>query len=312
MTEDSRCFDCHFTRAEWARLGISVPPPTDAEQEKLLSISHGFNIDEVAAIYGPLAAFVSTHVALKRARLATIAATLGRAPATQPYLLGVTGSVAVGKTAIARALQVLLARHPGHPRVEVVSTDGFLWPNAVLDGRGLLDRKGHPETYDHARMVRFVRDVARGASSPRVPRYSHAAKDIVAGDDVIVPRSDIVVVEGINLLQTCDDSGGPAEELVSDHLDHVIYIDASAADIERWYCERFVTRTSNAARADRGFYLRFAALPTDVARATAQERWRRINAPNMRENVVTTRGRADLGLEKHGDHRVVSIGLRTG
>jgi type I pantothenate kinase len=223
----------------------------------------------------------------------------------------VGGSVAVGKSTFARILRALLARWPDHPRVDLVTTDGFLLPNRILEERGQLARKGFPGSYDVRSLVQFMADVKAARGAVHAPVYSHQAYDIVPGEFQVVDRPDIVIVEGLNVLQTSDGQSGKALRVfVSDFFDFSVYIDAAESDIERWYVSRFLTLRQTVFRNPRSYFHRYASLTEVEAIETAQEIWRTINGVNLRENIVPTRDRARLILEKAGDHAVQRIRLR--
>jgi type I pantothenate kinase len=226
-------------------------------------------------------------------------------------VIGVAGSVAVGKSTFARILQALLSRWPAHPRVDLVTTDGFLLSNAVLEERGLMQRKGFPGSYDVRALVQFMTDVKSAEGSVRAPVYSHVAYDIVPGEFQIVNRPDIVIVEGLNVLQTGDGPAGrPARVFVSDFFDFSIYIDADVGDIERWYVARFLKLRETVFKDPAAYFHRYAGLDDVQAEATAREIWRTINGVNLRENIQPTRDRARVVLEKGPDHLIKRVRLR--
>jgi type I pantothenate kinase len=228
-----------------------------------------------------------------------------------PFVLGVAGSVAVGKSTTARLLRLLLARWPDHPRVALVTTDGFLFPNAELERRGLIARKGFPDSYDQRALLRFVSEVKSGAEKVRAPVYSHLFYDIVPGESTVVEKPDVLIVEGLNVLQPArarvDGSSGLA---VSDFFDFSIYVDARTEHVRDWYVNRFLALRETAFADPASFFHRFAALTDDQAVAVATEIWRSINEVNLRENILPTRGRANLVLTKGPDHAVTNIRLR--
>jgi type I pantothenate kinase len=309
-----------FDRASWARLRASTPLTLDeADLAELQGINERVSLDEVETIYLPVSRLLNLHVAATQALHRASETFLGTPPSPIPYVIGIAGSVAVGKSTVARILQALLRRWPAHPRVDLVTTDGFLWPLAVLQSRGILNRKGFPESYDVRRLVEFISDVKTSAASVRAPVYSHQTYDIVPGEFQVVDRPDIVIVEGLNVLQrsgAADSSGRPdaasSEEpvFVSDFFDFSIYIDADEADIERWYLARFLTLRETVFRDPRSYFHRFSRMTEAEAAATAHEIWRTINGVNLRENIAPTRERARLILEKDTDHQVRRVRLR--
>jgi type I pantothenate kinase len=225
-------------------------------------------------------------------------------------VIGVAGSVAVGKSTFARILQALLARWPDHPKVDLVTTDGFLHPNRVLEERGIMNRKGFPESYDTRRLLQFLRDLKRGAPEATAPVYSHVVYDIVEGEEVVVRQPDIVIIEGLNVLQVGATSEGAFNEFVSDYFDFSIYIDADVEIIEQFYVQRFLTLCDTVFQNPDSFFQHYAHLSRDEAIETARFIWREINGKNLRENIEPTKERASLLLTKGGDHRVTSVQLR--
>ncbi|HEX7779523.1 MAG TPA: type I pantothenate kinase [Vicinamibacterales bacterium] len=304
-----------FDRASWARLRAATPLTLDeADLAELQGINERVSLDEVEAIYLPVSRLLNLHVAATQELHRASETFLGTPPSPIPYVIGIAGSVAVGKSTVARILQALLRRWPAHPRVDLVTTDGFLLPLGVLESRGILNRKGFPESYDVRRLVEFIADVKRSAASVRAPVYSHQTYDIVPGEFQIVDRPDIVIVEGLNVLQRrLRGDGAPASQgdvFVSDFFDFSIYIDADEADIERWYIARFLKLRETVFRDPQSYFHRFSRMTEADAKATAHEIWRTINGVNLRENIEPTRERARLILEKDSAHQVRRVRLR--
>ncbi|HUF46523.1 MAG TPA: type I pantothenate kinase [Vicinamibacterales bacterium] len=296
-----------FDREAWAALRAATPLSlTEPDLAELQGLNEQVSMAEVEAIYLPVSRLLNLQVAATQTLAKATELFLGRLPGSRPYVIGVAGSVAVGKSTFARILRALLARWPDHPRVDLVTTDGFLQPNADLEARGLLDRKGFPESYRRRDLVEFVADVKSGREAVRAPVYSHQAYDIVTGEFQVVDRPDIVIVEGLNVLQT----GDGERVFVSDFFDFSIYIDADEADIEAWYVERFLKLRETVFRDPRAYFHRYAALSDVEARATACRIWAEINGVNLRENISPTKGRARLILEKGPDHAVRRVRLR--
>lgn len=299
-----------FDHEEWGRLRASTPLTLDeADLERLRGINERISLAEVAEIYLPLSRLLSLYVDSSSSLYRATGTFLGHHQAKVPFLVGLAGSVAVGKSTTARILQELLARWPGHPRVDLVTTDGFLYPNRVLEERGLMQRKGFPESYDVARLLRFLGSVKAGAEEARAPVYSHRTYDIVDGEELVVRRPDVVIVEGLNVLQS--GAGGRAgERFVSDFFDFSIYVDAAPEVIERWYVERFHTLRRTVFTDESSFFHRFSHLDDREAEELAHRIWREINGPNLLQNILPTRERAHLVLEKGADHAVRSVRLR--
>lgn len=301
-----------FTRQEWARLRAATPLTlTEDDLDHLRGINERIDLDEVADIYLPLSRLLNLYVAASQNLHRVSDTFLGSPAAKVPYVIAIAGSVAVGKSTTARILEALLARWPDHPQVDLVTTDGFLFPNRVLDERGLMERKGFPESYDLRRLVRFLADVKSGQPEVHAPVYSHLTYDIVPNEEQVVRQPDIVIIEGLTVLQTGDGRGGrPPQLFVSDFFDFSIYVDAVESDIEQWYLDRFLTLRETAFTDERSFFHHFAALSEVDAIEVARGIWRSINGLNLHENILPTRERAQLILEKAPDHSVRTVRLR--
>jgi type I pantothenate kinase len=299
-----------FTASQWGRLRAATPLTLEEEDlQRLRGINVQLSLDEVAEIFLPLSRLLNLYVGAAQELYRASDTFLGKLPAKVPFVIGIAGSVAVGKSTTARLLQALLDRWPNHPQVDLITTDGFLHPNAVLAGRGLMARKGFPESYDRRRLLQFLHDIKSGAPEVRAPVYSHLVYDIVDDEEILVRQPDVVIVEGLNVLQTgVPDSEHPV--FVSDYFDFSIYVDAEVDHIRRWYVERFLTLRQTAFQDPRSFFHRYAAMTEDEAQRTAGEIWSGINERNLYENILPTRERADLILRKGEDHRISEVRLR--
>ncbi len=296
-----------FTAEQWGRLRAATPLTVDeAEVAALAGRGDPLDLDEVTTVYLPLSRLLNLHAVASQGLASATDLFLGRPVPKVPFVIGVAGSVAVGKSTTSRLLQALLSRWPTTPNVDLVTTDGFLHPNSVLEERGIMHRKGFPEAYDVRRLIRFLSDVKAGVPEVVAPVYSHVVYDVVSDEVQIVRRPDVVIVEGINVLQT----GTGADTVVSDFFDFSIYVDADETDIERWYIERFQSLRRTVFTQPDSFFQRFAALSDDEAVDTARSIWASINAVNLHENVLPTRERAHLILEKGADHAVRMVRLR--
>lgn len=274
--------------------------------DALQGINGRIDLDEVAAIYLPLSRLLNLYVSAVQDLQRVSSTFLGSMAPRVPYVIGVAGSVAVGKSTFARILQALLGRWPNHPQVDLVTTDGFLHPNAVLAERNLMDRKGFPESYDTRSLLEFLRHVKSGQAEVSAPVYDHIAYDILAGEQIVVRQPDIVIVEGLNVLQV-DREG---TEFVSDYFDFSIYVDADEADIEEWYVDRFFRLRESVFQDPQSYFRNFADLTDEQAETTARHIWLSINGRNLRENIAPTRDRASLIIRKERDHRVSQVSLR--
>jgi len=301
-----------LNRAEWAQLRASTPLPlSEAQLRPLGGVTERVSLDEVSDIYLPLSRLLNLYVGATQKLHTATSTFLGGSPNLRiPFVIGVAGSVAVGKSTASRVLKALLSHWPNHPQVDLVTTDGFLLPQRELEARGLAQRKGFPESYDVRRLLRFLADVKSGLPEVAAPVYSHLAYDIVPGEFQTVRQADIVIVEGLNVLQTRSRQRKPPAMFVSDFFDFSIYVDANEADIEHWYIERFMKLRATVFQNPSSYFHRYAALSAAEAEATARRIWETINLVNLRENVLPTRERAHLVLEKGRDHAVRRVRLR--
>ncbi|MDR1825449.1 MAG: type I pantothenate kinase [Bifidobacteriaceae bacterium] len=301
-----------FDRDTWSQLAASTPLPFgEADIARIRSLGDVISLDEVQQIYRPLSGLLNLHAHASAYLHDVRGMFLGDATARTPYVIGIAGSVAVGKSTVARLLVELLARWPDTPRVELLTTDGFLWPNAELERRGLMDRKGFPESYDRVSLLRCLAQVKSGEPLVEAPRYSHLRYDIVPGEKTIIRQPDILVVEGLNVLQAARTAGGEATELVvSDFFDFSIYLDAAEPDVRQWYLDRFRTLRATAFQRPESYFHRYASMPEADALAYADQVWQTINRPNLEQNIEPTSLRASLVLTKGADHRVTQVRLR--
>jgi type I pantothenate kinase len=300
-------------RAAWAQLAeTTVSPLTAGEIERLRGLGDEVDMDEVREVYLPLSRILSLYVRHARALHADTESFLGKPAATRtPFVIGIGGSVAVGKSTTARLLRELLARWPEHPRVALVTTDGFLWPNAELERRNLMMRKGFPESYDRKALLRFVVEVKSGMDSVEAPVYSHLHYDRMPGVRTTVEQPDILLLEGLNVLQPAPrHADGKSGLAVSDFFDFSVYVDAAADDIRSWYVTRFLKLRETAFRNPESYFVRYGELSREEAVKKAESLWDGINGPNLRENILPTRSRATLVLRKGPDHAVRWVRLR--
>lgn len=301
-----------FTREEWAALRADTPMTLTVDDLVKLQSSHDpISIEEVVAIYLPLSRLLSLYAAATQGLFKATQRFLLAEDGKVPYIIGLAGSVSAGKSTTARVLKALLSRWSNTPKVELITTDGFLYPNAVLQADGLMERKGFPESYDGTALIRFLSEIKAGKRQVQAPVYSHLVYDVVPNEYVTVDRPDILIVEGLNvLLPNRLPRDGKSIPFVSDFFDFSIYLDADEDQLERWYVERFMRLRETAFRDPRSFFAKYATLTDEEAVQTAKGIWHRINLPNLQENILPTRPRADLVLTKGASHRIERVALR--
>jgi type I pantothenate kinase len=301
-----------FTKDQWSDLRNGQPMTLTAEDiDRLRALTDPISLAEAEEIYLPLSRLLAYYVEAIQG-LHDVSSRFLNTPGDKvPFIIGVAGSVAVGKSTTSRILRALLSRWPSSPKVDLVTTDGFLYPNKVLEARGLMQRKGFPESYDRARFVNFLGDIKSGKARVSVPVYSHLVYDVVPGEEVIIERPDILIVEGLNILQPGElPRDGKPILFASDFIDFSIYIDADVNDLRDWYLTRFFRLRETAFRDPTSFFRKFSEMSEEEAGAFGRKVWETINLPNLLENVLPTRGRADLILKKGKDHRVEEVKLK--
>lgn len=304
----------HFAREQWRALRANTPLLlTEQELVSLRGINDQVSLGEVEDIYVPLSRLLNLHVAAIQHLYEARREFMGGAPTPRkvPYIIGIAGSVAVGKSTFSRVLRACLARWPDHARVDLVTTDGFLYPNRILEQRGIMNRKGFPESYDQRLLLQFLADIKAGIANTSAPVYSHLHYDIIPGASQPVEQPDIMILEGLNVLQSPDGQRGASRVFVSDFFDFSIYLDAGEKTIERWYVERFLRLRETVFRDPSSYFHRYASLTEAEAIDTARRIWQEINLVNLHENIGPTRERAHVILEKGEGHQVTTVKLRS-
>jgi len=300
-----------FDADAWAKLKAATPMTLDEDDiERLRGVNEQLSIDEVSRTYLPLSRLLSLYVGAVQDLARTTDIFLGTPPDKVPYVIGLAGSVAVGKSTSARLLQTLLSRWPNSPRVDLITTDGFLYPNEVLKERHLMARKGFPESYNQRALLDCVARLKSGEQNIEIPVYSHLTYDVMADGRRLIEAPDVVIIEGLNVLQTGAATADGPRVFVSDYFDFSIYIDAEPDVVRTWYIERFLTLRESAFADPRSYFSRYASLSDEEAIETAAGIWDAINGPNLIDNIAPTRDRADLVLRKGADHVVEQIRLR--
>jgi type I pantothenate kinase len=295
-------------RADWSQLGTANEQPlTESEISQIRGLGDFLDLQEVSDVYLPLSRFLNIYVSEYSKLHRATSDFLGERAKRVPFIIGVAGSVAVGKSTVSRLLRELLARWEGTPKVELITTDGFLYPNAELEKRSLMHRKGFPESYDRLALIQFVSDIKSGKENVSAPVYSHLSYDIMPGEQVTVSSPDVVIIEGLNVLQG---PGLDQDITLSDFFDFKIYVDADTKNITKWFLNRFHALRESAFANPESYFHRYSQMPIDEALAKAEEIWRTINLPNLTQNILPTRSRATLVLNKGDNHKVESVLLR--
>jgi len=302
----------HLTVAEWARLRADTPMTLDPQEiDRLKSLGDPISVHEVEQVYLPLSRLLSIHVEASQSLFEARTRFLGVEHGKTTFVIGIAGSVAVGKSTTARILKALLGRWPTSPHVELVTTDGFLYPNAVLQRKGIMNRKGFPDSYDVAALLSFLSAIKAGQDLVEAPVYSHLTYDVVPDEVQRIARPDVLILEGLNVLQSGTLSReGRAVPFVSDFFDFSIYLDANEADIERWYIERFMQLRETRFRDPQSYFSQYAQYDDGQAKDIARQLWATINRVNLEENILPTRPRASLILGKGPDHAITHIAWR--